>query len=86
MGRGCIGICNRYEITHNREAYSRGFKYCARCRLFIQVQTIKCPCCTGFLRTKSHQSDKSKIILVINRVEWKENKTSISTRFGGKLD
>lgn len=64
MGKGCIGICNRYETTHHREAYGRGFKYCAKCRLFIYIQTIKCPCCKGFLRVKSHQPNKCKTILL----------------------
>jgi len=64
MGK-CLGICGRYETTYNRDAYSRGFKYCASCRLFIQIQTIKCPCCNGFLRTKSHQPNKSKITIKI---------------------
>lgn len=63
MGRGCVSICSRYETTHHREAYERGFKYCAECRLFIYIQTIKCPCCNGFLRVKSHQPNKSKRIL-----------------------
>lgn len=56
MGKECIAICNRYETTHRKNAYSRGFKYCARCSLFIKVTSIKCPCCNTFLRTKSHQN------------------------------
>jgi len=67
MGRGCIGVCSRYETTYHREAYSRGFKYCVECRLFIQLETIKCPCCNGFLRVKSHQPNKSKIIIGVKR-------------------
>ncbi len=55
MGKECIGICNRYETTYNRKAYARGFKYCARCRTFIKITLRMCPCCGGFLRTKSHQ-------------------------------
>jgi len=63
MGKECIGICERYETTHNRNAYDRYFKYCAKCRLFIKILTIMCPCCNGFLRTKSHQPNKSKIVI-----------------------
>jgi len=65
MGSACLGICNGYETTYSSGAYSRGFKYCARCGLFIQVQTIKCPCCNGFLRAKSHQPNKSKKIIKV---------------------
>jgi len=65
MGTECIGVCNRYETTYNREAYSRGFKYCARCRTFIKIQTIMCPCCNGFLRTKSHQSKPMEKIIKV---------------------
>ena len=69
MGRGCMGICGRYETTYNRNAYSRGYKFCTECRLFISTQTVMCPCCNGFLRVKSHQPNKSKVILVKERVE-----------------
>ena len=29
------------------------------------AKSIKCPCCNGFLRTKSHQPNKSKITIKI---------------------
>ena len=59
MGKECIGICSRYETTYNRQAYARGFKYCARCKTFIKIVLRMCPCCGGFLRTKSHQNSPS---------------------------
>lgn len=64
MGK-CLNICERYETTHNRNAYARGFKYCAKCRLFINFTMIMCPCCNGFLRTKSHQPNKSNMKMII---------------------
>jgi len=54
MGRECLGICGRYDTT-GFAGYTKGYKYCTRCYLFIKVTTVMCPCCNAFLRTKSHQ-------------------------------
>lgn len=53
MGQ-CLGICNRYDTTGNA-GYSKGYKWCTRCHLFIKVSSIMCPCCKTQLRVKSHQ-------------------------------
>lgn len=71
MGRECIGICGRYETTYNRAAYSRGFKWCARCRSFIKITTVMCPCCNGFLRTKSHQTPLTEPLVISQKGESK---------------
>ena len=69
MGKECIGICGRYETTGWR-GYTRGFKWCSRCYLFIKISTIMCPCCGKFLRISPHtKKSENKILLVPRKGE-----------------
>ena len=53
-----MGICGRCLTTYNRNAYGRGFKYCARCRLFINVVDIMCPCCNREIKAYKNWDGK----------------------------
>jgi len=50
----CLDICGRYDTTSSK-GYTKGFKWCTRCHLFIKVSSKMCPCCKTQLRVKSFQ-------------------------------
>jgi len=54
MGTSCKGICIQFkgEKAPNGVKYSLGHKRCSYCQLFMQTNTIRCPCCSTILRTK----------------------------------
>ena len=55
MGFSCKGICIDFkgDAIPNGSKYNAGQKRCSFCGLFMNVQAIRCPCCSAILRTKS---------------------------------
>lgn len=59
----CIGICGRYDTT-GFAGYSKGYKWCTRCRLFIKLESKMCVCCKTQLRVKSWQSSTIEVVRI----------------------
>lgn len=55
MARSCRGICYQFEgqKVRNGLRYPLGQKRCTFCGLFMDVDSLRCPCCSAVLRTKS---------------------------------
>ena len=55
MGICCKGVCTNYKHTsiHNGMKYAYGLKRCTECRIFMDIQDIRCPCCRTKLRTRA---------------------------------
>ena len=55
MARSCRGVCCQFEgkSVRNGLRYSLGQKRCTFCGLFMDTESIRCPCCSAILRTKS---------------------------------
>jgi len=56
----CKGICINYKHTalHNGIKYESGLKRCTECQIFMNVEGIRCPCCSVKLRTKSRNKKR----------------------------
>ncbi|WP_148550857.1 hypothetical protein [Candidatus Nitrosotenuis cloacae] len=61
MSTMCKGICTDYkaERTANRFRYDLGQKRCTNCSLYLQVETVNCPCCGSRLRSKARHRTPS---------------------------
>lgn len=60
----CNGMCERYD-TCGFAGYTKGYKWCSRCRLFIKQESKMCECCKTQLRVRSWQHPKQ----VVKRIE-----------------
>ncbi|MFM7796772.1 MAG: hypothetical protein ACKO7N_08415 [Candidatus Nitrosotenuis sp.] len=55
MASVCKGICTNYkaEKFSNKFRYALGQKRCTNCSLYLEIQSINCPCCGARLRSKA---------------------------------
>ncbi len=55
--QGCGNCCEYFypkeiRILKNCARYHLGFKYCAHCEISVQIDAIRCQCCSQLLRSK----------------------------------
>jgi len=55
MAAICKGICEDYRADSfsNKFRYALGQKRCTNCAIYLDVQSICCPCCGARLRSKA---------------------------------
>lgn len=54
MGYTCNGICENLQ-THSvttSKKYQNGQKRCTLCDVFLETDSLRCPCCNILLRTR----------------------------------
>ena len=62
MGASCKGICLKSDVTKvpNSKKYQFGLKRCSWCDVWLDTESVRCPCCKMILRTKSR--NKKRVI------------------------
>ncbi len=62
MGASCKGLCNRLDSKSfgNNHKYENGYKRCSFCNVFMEITSLRCPCCALKLRTKSRVNPKRR--------------------------
>lgn len=65
MGSSCKGICVNFKAAKiaNRFRYDIGQKRCSYCAIYMQVDSINCPCCGSRLRSKARHRQPTRTIL-----------------------
>ncbi|WP_100183053.1 hypothetical protein [Candidatus Nitrosotenuis aquarius] len=55
MSTSCKGVCTSFkaESAQNGARYTMGQKRCTYCSIYLQVDSINCPCCGSRLRSKA---------------------------------
>lgn len=48
---GCTGLCERFGCKSKH--YRNGWRYCSRCAVFDQTESVRCRCCNNRLRFSS---------------------------------
>jgi len=61
MSTMCKGSCAQFKSESHSPAnkYQMNVKWCSRCSLFMEVDSLRCPCCNSMLRTKSRHKKKT---------------------------
>ena len=62
MGASCKGVCTKEKVTRipNSQKYEFGLKRCSWCDVWLDTESVRCPCCKMILRTKSR--NKKRVI------------------------
>ena len=60
MGASCKGVCKLSPSIKipNSYNYQFGLKRCSWCEVWLDTESIRCPCCKMILRTKSRNKKK----------------------------
>ena len=60
----CNGTCHKYsEGSTKGGRYNTGQKRCPYCSVFIKWEGLRCPCCSGKLRTtpRGNKKDRNRV-------------------------
>ena len=58
MSFTCHGICNKVEVSREREPYAKKKQFCTICQRYMLIYTARCLCCNNTLRT--HEIHKKR--------------------------
>ena len=72
MGASCKGICLQHKVAKvpNSQKYQFGLKRCSWCEVWLDTESIRCPCCKMILRTKSRNKKKISIRFVSGNMSY----------------
>ncbi|GEM_PF-517075 len=58
---GCSGVCLQYKASRPASGgrYSVGQKWCTSCCIYLNVESLRCPCCNKCLRNRRRHALKS---------------------------
>jgi hypothetical protein len=71
MVRYCKGLCNREEwvmIIVGKDIYREGVKRCRLCEKYMRLDSIRCPCCSSMMKTKSRRYRVKKMETASSRL------------------
>ncbi len=62
MAASCRWLCHRFKSDSfgNLNRYVDGYKRYSYCSVFMKITSLRCPCCTLKLRTKSRVNPKRR--------------------------
>ena len=74
-------LTDRLQVSYKKD-YSKGYRYCTRCRVFYKVESARCPICGVLLRSnpRKRKSMKFKALEITPDLERELEKIELHLR------